>query len=57
MYVWTRTSMKGRSRLKISQMSIIFTYDVFGILFETEMNIVVSTSMAKRYVVRSIVHL
>ena len=57
MYVWTRTSMKGRSRLKISQMSIIFTYDVFGILFETEMNIVVSTSMAKRCVVRYIVHL
>ena len=54
MYVWTRTSMKGRSRLKISQMSIIFTYDVFGMLFETEMNIVVSTSMAKRCVVKSI---
>ena len=49
--------MKGRRRLKISQMSTIFTYDVFGRLFETEMNIVVSTSMAKRYVVRSIVHL
>ena len=38
--------MKGRRRLKISQMSISFTYDVFGMLFETEVNIVVSTSMA-----------
>ena len=47
MYVWTRTSMKGRSRLKISQMSTIFTYDVFGRLFATEMNIVVSTSIAE----------
>ena len=45
-YVWTRTSMKGRRRLKISQTSISLTYEVFGKLFETLMNIVVSTSIA-----------
>ena len=47
-YVWTRTSMKGRRRLKISQTSIILTYEVFGKLFETLMNIVVSTSIATK---------
>ena len=50
-YVWTRTSMKGRRRLKISQTSIILTYDVFGKLFETLINIVVSTSIAVRFTV------
>ena len=60
MYVCTRTSMNGSRRLKMSQMSIIFsnsaeftlnyiftlTYDVLGRLFDTFMNMVVSTSIA-----------
>ena len=61
MYVCTRTSMNGSRRLKMSQMSIIFsnsaeftlnyiftlTYDVLGRLFDTFMNMVVSTSIAR----------
>ena len=46
--------MKGRRRLKISQMSTIFTYDVFGRLFATEINIVVSTSIAEEEKVRQV---
>ena len=40
--------MNGKSRLKISQMSIILTYEVFGKLFETLMNMVVNTSIAEK---------
>ena len=47
--MWTRTSMKGSRRLKMSQTSTIFTYEVFGKLFETLMNIVVSTSIAEKH--------
>ena len=37
-YVWV-TSAKGMVRLNRSQMSIIFTYEVFGRAFETLMNL------------------
>ena len=49
--VCRRTSMKGTRRLKMSQMSMSFTYDVLGREFDTLMKRVTSTSKEVRFTV------
>ena len=49
--VCRRTSMKGTRRLKMSQMSMSFTYEVLGREFDTLMKRVTSTSKEVRFTV------
>ena len=43
--------MKGSKSVKMSQMSIILIYEVFGRLFDTLINMVVRTNMHVRFTV------